>query len=180
MKKNIIIFGLVAGLIVTAMMLAAMAKLFDLNNYAGSMLLGYASMLVAFSLIFLAVKNQRDKDNAGSISFGKGFRIGLGITLIASTIYVLIWLIDYYYFIPDFYEKYAAHQLLKLKATGATQTQINAQAAQINAYARLYRNPFFNAMITYTEILPIGLMVSVLAAAILKRKRSPGKVEIAS
>ena len=180
MKRNIIICGLIAGLIVTAFMVAAMAKIYNLNNYEGSMLLGYTTMLVAFSLIFVAVKNYRDKYGNGVVSFGKAFRIGLMITLIASTMYVVVWLIDYFYFIPDFYEKYSARELLKLKAGGATPAQLKAELAQIQYYSKLYRNPFFNALITYTEILPVGLIVSVLAAVILKRKSAAGKVVLTS
>jgi len=170
MKRNIIICGLIAGLIVTALMMAAMAKIDSFNNYAGSMLVGYTSMLVAFSLIFVAIKNSRDKYGNGTITFGKAFRIGLVITLIASTMYVVVWMIDYYYFIPDFYQKYAAHQLREMKAAGATAAQLAAKAAEVQKYGDLYKNPFYNAMFTYLEILPVGLIVSVLAAVILKRK----------
>ncbi|MDF2431137.1 MAG: hypothetical protein JWP44_768 [Mucilaginibacter sp.] len=176
MKRNIIICGLIAGLIVTAFMVAAMAKIYNLNNYEGSMLLGYTTMVVAFSLIFVSVKNYRDKHNNGVVMFGKAFGIGLMITLIASTMYVLVWLIDYYYFIPDFYEKYSAHELAKMKAAGASAAQLKAEIAQIQQYSKMYKNPFFNALVTYTEILPVGLIVSVLAAVILRRKSAAGKV----
>ncbi|HVV55852.1 MAG TPA: DUF4199 domain-containing protein, partial [Mucilaginibacter sp.] len=128
MKRNIIVCGLIAGLIVTSWFLVAMSGIFTIPYY-GSLLLGYTSMLVAFSLIFVAVKNYRDKHSEGAISFGKAFRIGLWITLIASTIYVLVWMVDYYFFIPDYLEKYSAHEIAKLKAAGATQAQINAKIA---------------------------------------------------
>src|ERR1017187_9822075 len=72
------------------------------------MLIGYASMLVALSLVFVGIRNYRDKYNNGVISFGKAFKIGIMIVLIASTIYVVAWLIDYFFFIPDFMEKYSS------------------------------------------------------------------------
>jgi len=172
MKRNVIICGLIAGLIVTALMLAAMAKINSLDHYAGSLVVGYTSMLVAFSLIFVAIKNSRDKYRNGMITFGKAFRIGLVITLIASTMYVLVWMIDFYYFIPDYYQKYAAHQLSAMKAAGATPAQLAAKAAETQKFGEMYKNPFFNALFTYLEILPVGLVVSVLAALILKRKPS--------
>ncbi|WP_094572872.1 DUF4199 domain-containing protein [Mucilaginibacter xinganensis] len=175
MKRTIIVTGFIAGFIVAAFMLASMAKIFNLNNYEGSMLLGYTTMLVAFSLIFVAVKNNRDKYGNGVITFGKAFTTGLMITLIASTIYVIVWMIDYFYFIPDFYEKYSAHELLQLKAAGGTQAQLSAKAAEIQQFSKLYRNPFFNALVTYAEILPVGLIVSLLAAVILKRKANHDK-----
>ena len=173
MKKNIIIYGLIAGIIVSFLML------FTLNYYSHcegavdynrSMLIGYASMLIAFSLVFVGIRNYRDKYNNGVISFGKAFKIGIMIVLIASTIYVVAWLIDYFFFIPDFMEKYSAHTLDKLKASGASQVEINKQALEMANYGRMYKNPFFNAVMTYMEILPVGLIVTLISALILKRK----------
>lgn len=167
MKRNIIICGLIAGLIVTILMMGEMANLFKIE---GSLLLGYTTMLVAFSLIFVAVKNTRDKYNDGVITFGSAFKIGLMITLIASTIYVIVWLFDYYYFVNDYLEKYYAHQIAAMKAKGATQAQVAKAVADASAFTKLYKNPFINAAYTYREILPMGLVVSLAAALILKRK----------
>jgi hypothetical protein len=38
------------------------------------------------------------------------------------------------------------------------------------ADTRMYKNPFFNAMMTYIEILPAGLIVTLISSLILKRK----------
>ena len=107
MKKNIIIYGLIAGTLVSIFMLASMNYLSHCEgnvDYNTSMLIGYASMLIAFSLVFVGIRNYRDKYNGGLISFGKAFKIGIMITLIASSMYVVAWLIDYFFFIPDFLE----------------------------------------------------------------------------
>lgn len=169
MKKIIIICGLIAGLIVTSWMLISMAG-YNNPNFEGSMLLGYTGMVVALSLIFVGIKNYRDKQSDGNISFGKALKMGLLITLIASTIYVIMWQIDYFFFIPDFFEKYSAHIIRDMKAHGATQAQIQQQMAVNKSNGEMYRNPLFNAMYTYIEILPVGLIMSLLAALILKRK----------
>jgi hypothetical protein len=137
------------------------------------MLIGYASMLLAFSLVYVGIRNYRDKYNGGVISFGKAFKIGLTIVLIASTIYVVAWLIDYFFFIPDFMEKYAVHELDKLKAAGTSQAEIDKQTKEMANFARMYKNPFFNAMMTYVEILPVGLIVTLISSLILKRKSLP-------
>ena len=176
MKKIIIICGLIAGLIVTSLMVLAMAGCINGQDFAGSMLLGYTIMLVAFSLIFVGIKNYRDKHNEGMITFGQALKIGLLITLVASTIYVVVWMIDYYFFIPDFYEKYSAHIIRKMQASGASQAAIQKQMAQNQIDGKMYRNPIFCAMFTSLEILPVGIIVSLLAAAILKRK--PGNTEM--
>jgi hypothetical protein len=173
MKKNIIIYGLIAGLIVSVLMLTSVNYLSHCEgnvDYGTSMLIGYASMLVAFSLVFVGIRNYRDKYNEGVISFGKSFKIGMMIVLIASTVYVVAWLIDYFFFIPDFMEKYSAHMIDELKASGASQLEIDQQAKEMASFGTMYKNPFFNAMMTYAEILPVGLIVTLISSLILKRK----------
>jgi hypothetical protein len=116
MKKTILICGLIAGLISTSLyiglMLLGKAGQMDFKN---GMIYGYTLMILAFSFIFVATKMTRDKYNAGVITFGRAFLVGLYITLIASTIYVIVWLIDYYFFIPDFAEKYSAYIIGNMK-----------------------------------------------------------------
>lgn len=173
MKKNSIIYGLIAGVIVAVLMLINVNYISHGENtvsYNTSLVIGYASMLIAFSLVFVGIRNYRDKYNGGLISFGKAFKTGIIIVLIASTIYVLAWLVDYFYFMPDFMEKYSAHMIDNLKAGGASQTEIDEQTKQMANFAEMYRNPFFNALMTYAEILPVGLIVTLISSFILKRK----------
>ena len=172
MKKNIIIYGLTAGIVVSILMVFNINYISHAANvdYNTSLLLGYASMLIAFSLVYVGIRNYRDKYNGGVISFGKAFKIGIMIVLISSTIFVLVWLIDYYFFIPDYMEKYSAHELDKLKASGASQVEIDKQAKELAEFAKMFKNPFFNAMLTYAEILPVGVIVTLISSIILKRK----------
>jgi hypothetical protein len=173
MKKNIIVYGLIAGVVVSILMLAGVNYLSHCEgnvDYNTSMLIGYASMLIAFSLVFIGIRNYRDKYNGGIISFGKAFKIGILIVLVASTIYVAAWLVDYFFFIPDFMEKYSAHMLDELKASGASQIEIDKQVKEMARFSTMYKNPFFNAMMTYAEILPVGLIVTLISSFILKRK----------
>ena len=181
MKKNILVYGLIAGAIVSTLMLIMTNYISHCNgdvDFGTSMLLGYASMLIAFSLVFVGIRNYRNKYNGGVISFGKAFQIGLMITLIASTIYVIAWLIDYYFFIPDFMEKYSAHMLGELKASGASQVVLDKEAKEMARFAQMYKNPLFNALMTYVEILPVGLVVTLVSSLLLKRK--PGQSETLS
>src|SRR6186713_177454 len=173
MKKNIIIYGLIAGIVVSILMLFSINYISHVDgkvDYNTSLLIGYASMLIAFSLVYVGIRNYRDKYNGGVISFGKAFKIGAMIVLIASTIYVVAWLIDYFFFIPDFMEKFSAQELDKLKASGASQIEIDKQTKEMADFATMYKNPFFNAMMTYVEILPVGLVVTLISSLILKRK----------
>jgi Protein of unknown function (DUF4199) len=180
MKKTVLICGLIAGLISTSLFIGLMllGKAGDID-FENGMIYGYTLMILAFSLIFVGTKITRDKHNGGSITFGKAFRVGLYITLVASTIYVIVWLIDYYFFIPDFAEKYAAKVLKDLKASGASQATIDKQTAEMAKFNEMYKNPFFNALITYSEILPVGLLVSLISAWTLKRKKVQGVVAAA-
>ena len=173
MKKNIIIYGLIAGVVVSTLMLFSVNSMSHREgnfDYDKSLLIGYASMLIAFSLVFVGIRNYRNKYNNGVISFGKAFKIGTMIVLIASTIYVVAWLIDYFFFMPDFMEKYSTNMIDKLKASGASQVEIDKQTKEMASFARMYKNPFFNAMMTYVEILPVGLIVTLISSFILKRK----------
>jgi hypothetical protein len=139
-------------------------------DFDRSLLIGYASMLIAFSLVFVGIRNYRDKYNEGVISFGKAFKIGITMVLIASTIYVGAWLIDYFFFIPDFMEKYSAHMLNELKAEGASQSEIDMQAKEMADLSVKLKNPLFNAIMVYAEIVPVGLVVTLISSLILKRK----------
>ncbi len=170
-NKNTIVFGLIAGLI-SCIWVVIFPFLDTSFDYGNGMIYGYTAMIMAFSLIFVGIKNYRDRFNGGVLSFGKAFLIGLYITLIASTVYVITWLIEYYFFIPDFLDIMAKSYQAKLKASGATEAELQASLAEMAQYKEWYKNPLFNAAMTYMEILPVGLVVSLIAAAILKRKQS--------
>jgi len=179
MKKNIVIYGLTAGIVVSVLMLFTTNYLsYCAGNvdYDTSMLIGYASMLIAFSIVFVGIRNYRNKYNGGFISFGKAFKIGIIMVLIASTIFVAAWLIDYFFFMPPgFIEKSFAYELDKLKGSGASQIEIDKQTKEMANFERMYKNPFFNAMMTYAIILPVGLIVTLISALILKRKNQPSQ-----
>jgi Protein of unknown function (DUF4199) len=173
MKKNIIIYGLIAGIVASILMQFIVNYISHCKgnvDYDTSMLIGYASMLISLSLVFVGIRNYRDKYNGGVISFGKACKTGILMVLIASTIYVVVWLIDFYFFIPDFAEKYATQTLAELKASGASQIEIAKETKEMANFVRMYKNPLFNAMMTYVEILPVGLIVTLISSLILKRK----------
>lgn len=169
MKKNVLVFGLVSGIIIMVMMFFAVSMCYNDPDFEPNMILGYAAMLAAFSFIFIGIKNYRDKYNNGLISFGRAFRIGLFITLIASTMYVVGWLIDYYFLVPDFMDKYIQHVLTNAEREGATAAELAIQAKDMADYKELYKNPVMVVLITYSEVLPIGLIVTLISALILKK-----------
>ncbi len=170
MKKNVLVFGTIGGLIVAAMMFYSTGKYCATGDFEGGMIYGYTAMILAFSMIFVAVKNFRDKYNNGVLNFGKAFKIGFYITLIASTIYVISWLINYYCFIPDFMDKYSMHMIAKVKASGVSAAEVSKEITSMDKMKEMYKNPLFVILFTYLEILPVGLVVALISAGILKRK----------
>lgn len=170
MKKNVWIFGALSGVIVAIFMVISTGLCYSNPDFTGSMLLGYAGMLLAFSFVFVGIKNYRDKYSNGLVTFGRAFKVGSLIMLIASTIYVIVWLVDYYVFIPDFIDWYSAHVLHQAKAEGKTPEEIKSILAEIEFSRKMYKTPFGIILLTYAEILPVGLVVTLISALILKRK----------
>jgi uncharacterized protein DUF4199 len=171
MKKIVLRFGLASGVILVAMT-AVMLPLCmrGVIDFDHSEIIGYSAMVLSFLLVFFGVKSYRDNVAAGAIGFGKAFGVGLLITLIACAMYVIAWEIAYYNFFPDFLDQYNAHVMEKMRAAGESEAAIRETAAQMAGMAKLYANPLFNAGITFMEVFPVGLIMTLVSAAILRRK----------
>jgi len=173
MKKNSLVFGTIAGVIISTFMGISMAIMGCGSGEPGnaSMIIGFSAMAVAFSFIFVGIKNYRDKQNAGIITFGKAFLLGCIISLVASTIYVLTWAVEFHYFMPDFMDKYSAMQIKELQSSGISGTALNEAIKGVETESYNYKhNPFFFAMYTYMEILPVGILITLISSFILKKK----------
>ena len=170
MKKTVLTFGIISGLVVALLMILSILLFYGKEDMSGSMMVGYASMLIAFAFIFVGIKNYRDKYNGGVVSFGKALQIGLLIAFIASSFYVAAWLVEYYCFMPDFMDKYADHVLKQMQESGATASEIAAQKEQLDFGREAYKTPIGIILMTYVEILPLGIVVALICALILKRK----------
>jgi len=127
-------------------------------------------MIVSLSTIFIGIRSYRNNELKGVISFGKAFLVGLYIALIASTLYVISWMVLSHFFMPDFMENYLAASVTNMQEAGKSQIEIDNFLAEMSDWAELYKNPFFKAMFTYIEILPVGIIVSLISAVILKKK----------
>lgn len=174
MKKIIIINGLISGVIVASMGLFSAANCDGNTEFSsGSMILGFAVMLLAFSLNYVGIKNYRDKYNGGVISYGRALLVSLYMCLIASTIYVVGWMIEMYAFMPDWIEKYSAHALKAASEAGASAEELASKAKEMEFYINAYKSPLGVALITYMEILPMGILVSLIIALIVRRKAVP-------
>jgi len=180
MKKVVLVFGLISGIISSTLMAIGMLAYSAQGGCnENGMIIGYASMLLAFSLIFVAVKTFRDKHNNGVVSFGKALLIGLYIALITSTMYVCTWAVLYKTTMPDFMDKYVASAIEKAKTSGKNEKDIAEEISELQTAAKNYHNPVFFAAYTYMEILPVGILVSLICAGILKRKDKKGDAALA-
>lgn len=170
MKKTILTYGLISGFIIMLFMIASTYLFYKNPDMGFSEIVGFTGMFIAFIFVFVGIKNYRDKQNAGNITFLNAFKIGFFIALISSCIYTLVWLVEYHFFLPDFMEKYAASAIEKIKSSGLGADEINTQIADMKSMQESYKNPLFMIGITLMEVLPIGIFVALVSALILKRK----------
>lgn len=170
MKNTIFKFGLIGGIFISLFMLCTIPFMDENTDMGNSMLIGYLSMVIALGPMFIGIRNYRDNQLGGSISFGKALLIGLGITAVTSTLYVLTWMILSEFFLTDFMANYTEKSIAAIKASDLSASEIEAQIASARAMAEQYKNPVFKAIITYIEILPVGLIIALISAGILKKK----------
>lgn len=171
MKKIVIIYGLIAGTIVGGLMLLTL-PLWDTGvlNFDNGHLVGYTTMVIALSMVFFGIKSFRDNHAAGSITFGKGVLIGMLITLVASVMYALAWEISYSQMGEAFMTEMTEHYFEEMKNDGATEAELVEAREDWLMNSEMYKNPVIRFAITITEILPVGLVITLLSAALLRKK----------
>ena len=170
MRKVVLTFGLIAGAILSAMMLLTL-PFQDQIGFDKGAVIGYTTMVLAFMMIFFGVKSYRDNVAGGHVTFGRALKVGLLITAVTTVCYVATWEVVYYKLAPDFAEKYTAHAIEKAKKSGATDAQIAAQTKQMAEYSEMYKNPLVNIALTLLEPLPVGIPFALVTAGVLSRKR---------
>ena len=169
MKKTILTFGLISGAVSSVMMVATM--LFsDRIGFDRGYIVGYTAIVLSFLLVFFGIRSYRDNVGHGQITFAKGFVVGICITLISCVFYVVTWEILYFNFMPDFMDKYAVYAVEKLKASGASAAAIQAKVEELNTLKQSYNNPLVNVAMTFIEPFPVGLAITLLSAAVLRKK----------
>jgi len=178
MKKIVLIFGLISGAVAAAMMFATLPFV-DRIGFDKGVLVGYTTIILSFLLVFFGIRSYRENVGGGTITFGRAFAVGILITLISCVCYVVAWEILYYNFMPDFADKYAAHVLEKAKAAGATAEAIQAKMDEVKNLKHILNNPFLNAAVTFTEPFPVGLIITLISALILRKRNKSSSSESA-
>lgn len=174
MARIALLYGLIAGALVSGMMVVTLPLITaGTLHFDQGEILGYSTMVLSFLLVFFGIRSYREHVAGGTITFGKAFQVGILITLVACAMYVVTWEILYFNFLPDFLDRYDAHMVAKMRAAGDGEAAIQAAQKKMAGFKKLYANPFFNAAVTFMEIFPVGLVVTLVSAAILRRKGGP-------
>ena len=178
MKKTVLTFGLISGGILSVMMLATLPFL-DTIGFGRSEVIGYATMVLAFLLVFFGIRSYRENVGGGEVGFGRAFAVGTLIVIVASLCYTATWQVIYYKITPDFSAKYSAYVVDQARKSGASQAAIDAKTAEMKEFAKMYENPLMNAAITMLEPLPVGIVIALVSAGVLRRKRRDGSAVLA-
>ena len=169
MKKTILTFGLISGALLSLMM-AATVPFAHKIGFDKALVVGYTTMVLSFLLVFFGIRSYRDNAGNGQITFAKAFAVGISIALISCVCYVVTWEIIYFNFMHDFMDKYGALMVEKLKASGASAAAVQAKVLEMKNLKEQYENPLFNAAMTFIEPFPVGLVITLVSAAVLRRK----------
>ena len=170
MKKVVITFGLISGVISSAMMFLTLPFLENgAVNDSNGLILGYTSIVLSLLLVFFGIRSYRE-NAGGTITFGRAFKVGLLIVLISSAFYVATWQVLYFKFMPNFWNVMADRTAVSMRAKGEPEAKIAATTQEMMGYKKVYDNPFLNAAFTLLEPLPVGIVVALISAAILRKK----------
>jgi hypothetical protein len=171
MLKTMIVYGVIAGLIVGVPLTALTVSMSGGQMMKWGMLVGYATMLLAFTTIFVAIKQRRDGPCGGVIRFWPAFGLGLGISFVAGIIYVAAWELGSGLSGGDFAAVYSQAMIAKQEAAGVHGEALARYAAEMADFRRSYANPLFRLPMTFIEIFPVGVLVSLLSAGLLRNPR---------
>ena len=171
MKQTVLTFGVLSG-VVSAVMVAATMPFIEQIGFDRGIVVGYTAIVISFLFVYFGIRSYRDNVLGGRLTFGQGFRAGILITVISCLFYVGSWLVIYYNFMPDFGDKYAAYLVADLQAKGASQAEVDKMIEQGEQVKEMLRNPMMNAAVTFTEPFPVGLVITVISAAVLGKKEA--------
>jgi hypothetical protein len=166
--KYALVYGLLSGSVIAAVITAALVLGPEGTH---SLWFGYLVMLVALTFIFVGVKRYRDVERGGVIKFLPAFGMGLAIAVVAGIAYVCVW--EAYLAATGyrFMDEYIAAMIRHSQAEGASAAAIAAQVAEMESMRASYANPLFRLPLTFLEIFPVGLLVALISAALLRNPK---------
>jgi hypothetical protein len=170
MTRIVLTFGLISGAIAAALMWLLVRFVKDGGiDFDKGLIWGYASMVIALSLVFFGIKSYRD-NNGGRITFLKGLQVGILISLISAVCYAASWELYYPTSGQEFLQKYTTYYLDKMKKEGASDAEVEKARIEGEQLMEQNKNFFFRFGVTLTEILPVGVIVTLASAALLRKR----------
>lgn len=171
MKKIVLINGVIAGAIAGGMLFISTPLVRDgMLSFDAGTVVGYTTMVVALSMVFFGVKAYRDQHLGGAISFGKAVVVGALITLVASVVYALVWEVCYHTVASGFMDGMKEYYLQEKQQQGATAAELKQYDREMCDMVAMYDNPFIRFGMTVMEILPVGIVLTLLSAVLLRKK----------
>jgi len=169
------VYGPLPGLVAIGAIIAGL-KLSGGHGAGASQWFGYLIMLLALSVIFFATRQYRDQVQGGVIKFGRAFMLGVTISAVAGLFYVLAWEIYLASSGVDFIADFTNTLIDQARASGLAGSELDAEIARLEDMKSQYAKPYIRLPITFAEIFPVGVLVSLVTAAILRapRARHPG------
>jgi hypothetical protein len=171
MLRIILKFGVIAGLIVGVLEFGTFVAFDGMPPLKYGMLIGYTTMLIALSAVFVGIKRHRDVDRGGVIGFWPAFGVGLGVSFIAGIFYVAAWELVQAVTHMDFASSYVQAIIASEKAKGADAATLAKLTADMESFKIQYANPLFRLPMTFAEIFPVGVLVSLVSAGLLRNSR---------
>lgn len=169
MRKIVIVYGLIAGTILAGMVFLMIAVVGDSSDFEKGQSLGYISRALGFSMIFFGIRSHRDKNLHGVITFNLAFRTGILITLIASVLYSIAWLINLNYVDTNFIERYTDYFAQQIQLSGKSESDIKLELEAFHENMKNYSNPAVMALFTFLEVFPMGLIITILCSMLMKK-----------
>ncbi|RYZ41714.1 MAG: DUF4199 domain-containing protein [Sphingobacteriales bacterium] len=171
MTKIVLTYGLISAAISAIMWTGIALLMRNGDGFNHGMLIGYTSMLVSIFIIYFAIRSYRDNIGGGTVTFGKAFLIGLCISIIFAVFYVITWMILRKTLLPDFVENYLSYKRHELQQSGLTAATISKEMAEAEQMREWFANPWMEAVMVFTEPWPVAIIVSLVSAFILSRKK---------
>ena len=171
MFKKVLSTGVLAGLIVGIPMSVITISMSGQTMMRYGMVIGYLTMLIGLSTVFIAIKRHRDADLGGVIGFWRAFGLGLGISFIAGVLYVVCWEAACAIAHLDFASSYAKAMIAQQQAKGASAEALARLTVEMEQFKTQYHNPLYRLPMTFAEIFPVGVLVSLVSAGLLRNSR---------
>ncbi len=173
MRKDVWKYGLLSGLALAITMGLTVPFEHHIKATYG-MAVGYTLMVLSFLIVFVGVKHYRDTECGGYLTFGRAFAAGVLMMLISCVCYVAMWEALTATVEKNFAHDYAAGMVKRAQNSGLQGAALDAKTAEAHQFEVMYSNPLYRMSMTLLEPLPVGIVMALVTAGILRRRPEDG------